>query len=377
MSPGRLFMVDIRLAPWLTLDSDTKFWWWACRVDLTGLAKPIFRIAKADHYVLTDGFRLACWATALDTDVWNDFDYVVSGDSDILFFSNTPINGTFYISHYPPFPMVRLSRLMDIYSASPYVFETPSSTDLIIGNTTERVSPVDGRTVPSLPFYGFKITNSASLNDKNKAVLTCGNHVGESLADWTHHAAIAFLLSADPKAASLRDWFEFYVYPCVNPGGKWNGLSIQSPENVALNHNRQWNTTGSLESIDLLKTTIAADTGSAAEVAIEYHGFADIAYSAGPPSGLAVKASGEHVLLETALQVYDADLDIVDRANPAGSMRDWFSTTLDGGTLEVCMTSETSHSASYTIADCETFGEQLVQALYDLLAAGVFPHGPI
>lgn len=233
---------------------------------------PTFLIAKADHYNMEAGERLCCWSTAADTDTWYDFDNVTIGETDLEFSMDTPFPaGLIYVSALPMYPFSRIQRKMSEWSASRWVGQTASTTNFILGNATARTVPDgSGRTAPALPYYGFKITGDR-VGDKNKAILSAYNHPSETPGPFQLEAAVDYLIGASAEAEVLRDYFEWYVYPCLNPQGVWSGWFRSSPQTAASDNNRIWDTTGTNEAIDAFKTAMNADTGGAIDVGFDYH----------------------------------------------------------------------------------------------------------
>ncbi len=135
------------------------------------------------------------------------------------------------------------------------------------------------------PVFGYTITEPGARGDsKLRVVLVGSNHAREHPACWTFHGMIDFLVSDDPRAASLRQRAVFFVYPAVNPDGKGHLLS---PEHEALmtvngnpelraagetNHNRLWDTSGISTTIDLVTAALRRDTGGRVDYLLDIHG---------------------------------------------------------------------------------------------------------
>ena len=263
-------MTNYRITPWQTFNS--QWLWHAMRDTAYGGATPTFLIAKANRrgspYA---GANLAVWSTAADTNTWNKFVNQSTGATDIEFSNDDPFPaGMIYVSYLPMYPFSRVQRKINEWSRSPKVGQTASATNFIIGNATARANG-DGRTAPALPFYGFKLTN-ANANTKNNMILTAHNHPDEVQGAYQLEGAINWLLSGVAAAETLLDWFNVYVYPCLNPQGVYGGYFRSSPQTAASDNNRIWNTTGTNEAVDAFKTAMTADTGGVVEVGIDFHG---------------------------------------------------------------------------------------------------------
>lgn len=246
--------------------------WWAVRSLYLGGQTPTFLIAKANHYNIDAGERLCCWATADDTDTWHDFDNVTIGATDLEFSMNSAFPaGQIFVAALPMHPFSRVQRKVNDWLGNRWASDTTSGTAGVLGTATARSVPDgSGRTCPALPFYGFKITGDR-VGDKNKCILSAYNHPSETPGPYQLEGALDWLLGSSAEAEVLRDWFEFYVYPCLNPQGVWSGWFRSSPQSPTNDHNRIWNTTGTDEAIDAFKTAMTADTGGAVDVALDYH----------------------------------------------------------------------------------------------------------
>jgi hypothetical protein len=372
--------LSIRLHPRKTYSS--QWMWYAVLLDgLEGCA-PEFYLARADHAGLNGAatvavMRYACWAYALDTDSWASFDNFTVGATDFVFSNDRPFSGPVYVAALPMLPTSKISRLVEEYALSSYVSETPSSSSYIIGYATERLN-VDGRTVPALPFYAFKITDPTETGSKNKAVLFSGNHPGETAGHYTFHGAIEFLLGETSEAHALRTWFNFYCYPNVNPQGRWGGLWRSSPQRTDLDHNRQWLTTGTLETVDTVKPAVLADTGGSIEVGLDFHSYywVGAASNNGYDYGSCLVDSYEHAAFRAAMRTYQANYELCDPGG-SGFAREWFASALNGsGTLKVAISSETSPRRDTGIADWMAYGANQMRALHTMLQQGKFGYGP-
>ncbi len=177
---------------------------------------------------------------------------------------------------------------------SPYVAPTASADDqFVIGITygwnggpeiffrTAHVPPITDRNgapafpavIPPQNIYGYRITDPHADGPKTRIVLTDGNH-SEFTGSWSFHGMIEFLLSDDARAEELRRRCEFYVYPLVNPDGRYLLTRVTNPELIAAgwnNHLRTWISAGMFSTGDVLTEAIRYDTGGYAEYLIDFH----------------------------------------------------------------------------------------------------------
>lgn len=360
---------EIRLTP-------IKHWnnnWahWAIRSKHFAGKAPHFRIDKQSHYGYDVNERLCCWATSIDTDSWSDFDNVSTDGNDFVFYNNTPFpSGTIYIAPLPMYPLGRVTRHIAEWSLDPRVVQTESSTNFIVGNTTSRsAGDGSGRIIPALPIYGFKITRSSSKT-KSNVVITAGSHPSETHGLYQMEGTIEFLLGGSAEAEDLLDYFDFFVYPCINPQGVWTGWFRSNPEAPTQDHNRIWDTDGTYEDVDILKAAILADTGSSAVACIDYHGW--------------MSAQGAFFTATSiAPQVYVDLLAFIKRYRPAYTAQDsdlptsikaWQEATLSP---TIAIGPEIGGAKTYSASTYKTVGSEVIRGVGMLNRYGRFPNSPI
>jgi hypothetical protein len=341
--------------------------WWCIRSNRFAGKTPTFLIDKANHYGLTTGEYLAVWSTTPDTDNWTIFDNVTIGDPDITISHNTAFpSGTIYIAAIPMYPFSRTQRKIAEWTVNPLVTETPNTTNKILGYSTARANG-DGRTAPILPFYGFKLT-SAAANTKNKAILTAGNHPSETAGNYELEGAVDWLLGGSAHANFLLDWFEFYIYPSLNPQGRWGGWFRSGPQDATKDHNRYWNT-GGLEDVDAFLAAFTADTGGAIEVGIDYHAWMDnwIAkgYTRDATDNLHIAFGNEMKALESAYTMVSD--------NTVSMLANVFQTVYSA---RLSLSSEIGGATTRTPANWKTTGEMTMKVLRKMLWEHYFTNHP-
>jgi predicted deacylase len=127
--------------------------------------------------------------------------------------------------------------------------------------------------VPKNDLYGFLITNPASSQPQTRVVMISGNHNTEYSGNWALQGMINFLVSNDARAVQLRSMAEFYVYPMVNPDGRYLKSGLGNPELSSMgytNHNRVWDKTG-ISTIDTFTSAMIFDTGGATDYFFDFH----------------------------------------------------------------------------------------------------------
>lgn len=160
-------------------------------------------------------------------------------------------------------------------SESPFVAPTASGdANLVLGHSQGWVS---GPVVPRHPLYGYQITDPAVTDPKQQVVMISGNHNSEHSGSWSLQGAIDFWLSDDSAADHLRRHSVLYVYPMVNPDGRFSGQGRGNPELQFMgitDHNRAWNLSG-ISTIDVLTLAMQQDTGAAVDYFFDFHSIAN------------------------------------------------------------------------------------------------------
>lgn len=199
---------------------------------------------------------------------------------------------------YTPEMVARHTRLV---GELPWVKPTPSGNKrMVLGQTPGRPRAPDQTNDPEIPpqnIYGYQITHGggeeADEREKVKMVLASGNHATEFTGNWVLEGMVNFLASSDPRAIFLRRKAVFYVYPDVNPEGRYQAvhridLEVAPDPNAGTNmrkrgnpelyaagerdHNRVWTTQGKFSTVDTITAAMENDTGGQAEYLWDMHG---------------------------------------------------------------------------------------------------------
>jgi murein tripeptide amidase MpaA len=188
-------------------------------VDLAGeynYRSPAFSVTKGTRPVYSyDG---KTWTHFSDEQVtWDDKEPHLS-----LRF--TPERDHMWIAHVPPYTNKDLTRLLDSFKTSPFLERQ------VVGRT------VENREIPLLT-----ITNPKSSEANKKVVwLMFRQHAWESGSSWAGDGAIRFLLSADERAAAIRNRTIFKIFPICDPDGVADG-GVRFNRN-GYDLNRNWDT---------------------------------------------------------------------------------------------------------------------------------------
>ncbi len=244
---------------------------------------PNFRISANDFAGGFNAINDHNFRYSLDNENWVPFDNHGTSGSLFQFSNNTSFNqDEVWIAHAIPYSYGRMADKVAGYKLSPYVSNTISSnSDLVIGQSPGGVDDL-GRTIAPRDMWGFKITDNATpAAGKTQIVLTSGLHANEVLGTHTLEGTLDWMLSDDPRAAELRKVAEVFVYPMLNPDGRFAGNNRATVANPNIDPNRDWSPTipgktwfGEPE-IQLSGEAMMADlqvtTGGEAEYFIDYH----------------------------------------------------------------------------------------------------------
>lgn len=354
----------------------SSWWWYYCTVTGANGRTVTVDIARANHWnsMLTTT-RHGCWAYSL-AGPWFDWDTTefIESPARIRFTAATPFtSGTIHVAYYPVYTWGMVEAQVAEWKASPYVFPTPSAdANLVIGTTAARDNG-HGRLCPLANLYGFRIEDPAMPGQKNVALITCGVHPGEHPAQWTLLALVEFLLSADADAVALRQTWAFNVYPNVNPQGRYGGLFRNAPD-FAADYNRIWaaNSSGTLVTV---RTAIAADA-PVVTLFLDLHCYNHNYGGAFPRENVGLMegvTTREHPAWETHLLAHDDRYDNIEWPAVTGTINQWVEANLDAGDLTVSATPEAASSVTYGPTHYALYGEDMMRALADATAAGLFP----
>jgi hypothetical protein len=340
---------------------NNEFLWWAFRSGQFAGKTPHFVVTNTHRRVApATTERMCVWASAADTATWYDFDNVTVGASDTEFYNNSPFPaGTIYIASLPMYNYARSARVFASWLTDARGTNLTSATLL-----TARAS-VDGRAASALPILAGMWTNASGYT-KNKMVFTSGNHPDESTGRLALEGVMTWLLGGSVEAEFLLDWFEVYVYPCVNPQGVEMGYFRSSPQTAASDNNRLWDTTGTNEAVDLVKTRMAADTGGTVAVGIDFHSAAGntsvISYFS-VESG----SAGIYPALDAAYDSFQAQT-FVEETIPEALRNVWRLTY----SAVIAASFEITGRKATTIAQMITSGQYVGAAISKMLASGQF-----
>ncbi|MDY0167713.1 MAG: acetylxylan esterase [Thermoguttaceae bacterium] len=197
----------------------------------------------------------------------------------------------------PAYTSEMVKRHTELVGKLPWVRPTASADEhMVLGRTPGRPKTPDwpdDLEIPSLPMYGYQITDPDVDGPKVKMVLAAQNHSTEFTGSWVLEGAVNFVAGSDPRAVFLRRKAIFYVYPDINPEGRYQAvhridLKAAPDPNAETNmrkrgnpelyaageqdHNRVWTTKGKFSTVDTMTAAMKKDTGGHADYLWDMHG---------------------------------------------------------------------------------------------------------
>jgi hypothetical protein len=138
--------------------------------------------------------------------------------------------------------------------------------------------------IPALPQYGLRITDTTATGEKMKIVVIGGTHAREQSASHMLDGFLRKLVDGSPEMTRLLARAEFFVYPQVNPEGRYaynlpgnpHGIERDAPSNLGAGEfdedlNRVWQDPAGWPQIVAIQAVIKADTGSQADLFLDFH----------------------------------------------------------------------------------------------------------
>lgn len=362
-------------------DSVTKWRNFQFRLKNVSGKTPSFRVPYADYVMSSfasvwrpwysyDGINWTQWPTATTTSAPYQ-----------LFGGVTFTEDSVYLGFQPGYPVARAKWLIEwLVSNHPgYIHPLRSTGADWVAQMLPAQTDELGRTVPAQPFYTYGIWDAQAYPDDGKpkrtVVLTCGNHPGETVADWMFEGVIRFLVGNDADAIALRKNFQFVVYPQINPLGRYGGHWRGEWDTAALdkNSNRDYVSEGGnvpfkLANSRAVRDSLALDIpGRTVACHLDFHG------QEGSPSGnpvafwFAAASAAYRSSWQTRMRVYNTAYT-EQLSDGAGTLRLYISNiyhSIHGYTPEAYEQRKTTNGT----ADFELFGEHLARALTATFAA--------
>lgn len=255
-------------------------WKWI-HFEASGVQDRRLRFELGDNFAAGTG-RLSelQFVYSYDREEWFFFDHCkLDEESGTYSFENgSPFeHDRVVIAYSLPYPYSRVVDHARRLNESPWVQPTKSGDmDLIIGRSAGGIDCI-GRTIPPHDLFGFLITDPTIEEPKTKVSITGGVHANESLANHVLEALIDFLVSEDPRAAEFREKAEVYVYPMVNPDGRFAGYNRGGVQHERRDTNRFWHEDlyQDMTEIRAVAEALLRDTGGEVTWHFDFHSWTD------------------------------------------------------------------------------------------------------
>lgn len=215
-----------------------------------------------------------------DGNTWSFFDQNrwESRANRFTFFNDAAFREDRVIIAYSfPYPYRRVAEHVNRINQSPWVAPTRSGDlNLVIGQSAGGIDCV-GREVPPHDLFGFVITDPSVDLPKVKISITGGVHANEVLANHVLEGLIDFLISDDPRADGLRQAAEFFIYPMVNPDGRFAGYNRGGVEHESRDTNRFWHEDlyQDMKEIKTVAEALLRDTGGEVTWHFDFHSWSN------------------------------------------------------------------------------------------------------
>lgn len=333
--------------------------------------RPVFDVDRSNMQ-LSDYTGKFKWSYTGERGTWNDFTTTTREATPNVYRSQHAdafTQDAVYVSMANPWRVGYTLPWIQSLESSGLISPAPSGSGSYQFETRSATTDHQGVAIAAQPLFSFKISNGAALAPdglpKRKLVMVSGMHASEDVGNYALKGAVEFLLSSDPLAIRVLDWFDGYGYPGFAQAGRAGGAqrgdfhAAQKSADV----NRAWDGVPALETITKHKAALATDVGSTIHVFLDFHGdhttTANTSFfegSAGDPYGAK----------------WDAAIDTHQVTTIVYSSSAEFST----GWIKAnkgCpynLTPECGYLGEWTPASKESFGAANIKAIATLIAQG-------
>ena len=326
------------------------------------------------------------WASENQRD-WRHVDHT-EGEDDGYGFVQTLREDRVWFAQAIPYPMARVQEKVEAWLQSPWVKPTLSANEegcLLDGEGEVWLSPggsaEEGFEIPPLPLYALSI-DAAAPKDAPAVVLMGGNHAGEHYANHAIEGMMDWLLGEEDEAVELRRSSRIFLYPMVNPEGRYGGYTRGNPTLPQGDHNRMWGPMdrGLLPNIDRIKAAIARDVPGPVDFFLDVHNqekvdqhymFINSDLVDDPRTGerLPFPATMEREVPGFFLKVSDSY--VVDSHNTTG--KTWGRVASDGPKARFSFTMEPGNQTEDQPAEAKRYGRAMGLALLAGLQGKPYP----
>lgn len=252
----------------------------------TALGKrPLFKITNPSNYVSTFNSSWRPWYS-YDGINWLRFDTAPVNNTTTWDFQHSAefVGDNVWVSYQLAWPVSRAPWLIQQLQTlnSSIIHEIPSAPGFEYPTPLTAQTDELGTTVPSQKMYGFGIwDNSVAPLDgsaKRIVVITGGVHAGEHYGTWAMEGFLRYLAGGTAQAITCLRNYKFYVYPLLNPMGRYMGhyRGQRDPRSLTLDPNRDYpvdNSASVLQSSTFFRNMLNTDLGSLkVAFSLDFHG---------------------------------------------------------------------------------------------------------
>ncbi len=324
---------------------------------------PQFRIDSGDFLGSLTNHR---YLYSYDQATWSTFDNATFNGGDYVFGNNQPFSqDSVYVAYGLPYPVERTTSKVNGWRASPFVSPTASArASLVLGQSAGGVDDV-GRMVPPQDLYGFHITDPTAVGAKAKILLASGAHSAETTGQFVLEGLVDFLLGDSLVASQLRSKADVYVYPQVNPDGRYGGYYRSNPENPDKDFNRYYDDPAGFTDLTIVTQAMTSDTGGDVDYLLDFHSWWGPWVSNDYVITVPELASSPFI---QSLATVEPTLNVESSYGVPGMLRIW-GMTPDGLDAEFAFTPEFGFHPDHGESRYQQYGENFARALQSLLGA--------
>lgn len=238
-TPGEVLITLAPVQSW-----GSNWTWFHVRIEgVAGLTVKVRFTTGSNRFSGNTAFHSWGWASTEgpDGDNWTrvTLDSFTTGQTDVTIPAGmTATNDTVWFAMHPAVSTARVTARMAEWGASPYVSTLPGYSSFIC-DETPGYTGYDSRAIPTLPMYGFRVTQG-NMTNKIRVVWSGGNHPGETQGWRAFEAAVLWLLGPSAEAERMRRRCTIDVLPCINMPGLFGGYGRSGPKQSSQDHNRYW-----------------------------------------------------------------------------------------------------------------------------------------
>jgi hypothetical protein len=239
-------------------------------------------MGQALTFQIDDGFETGggnlvghAMVYSFDQQTWHFFDNNQrdAGANTFTFWNNAPFaQSTVFVAYGLPYPFSRSAGHTQSMLANPWVTPTVSANaNLALGQSPGGIDDL-GRMIPPHDLFGYRVTDPIGTPQRARVVLAGGIHANESLGNYVLEGLVNFLTGSDFDAALLRKYADFYVYPMVNPDGRYAGYNRSTVANESQDPNRFWlpSSYGGIPEVGTFGSAMISDSGGV-DYLIDFH----------------------------------------------------------------------------------------------------------